>query len=35
MDYKAFVTKYKNEIRVGVLVFIGLMILQLFKSFRD
>jgi hypothetical protein len=35
MDYKAFVTKYKNEIRVGVLVFIGLMILKLFKSFRD
>jgi hypothetical protein len=35
MDYKAFVTKYKNEIRVGVLVFIGLMIRQLFKSFRD
>ncbi len=35
MDYKAFVTRYKNEIRVGVLVFIALMILQLFKSFRD
>ena len=34
MDFKAFVSRYKNEIRVGVVVFIGLMILQLFKKFR-
>lgn len=34
MDTKSFLKKYQKEIRVGIIVFIGLMILQLFKSMR-
>ena len=35
MDIKTFLSRYKKEIRVGIVVFIGLMILQLSKSLRD
>jgi len=35
MDIKSFATKYDKEIKVGLVVFIGLMILQLFKSLRQ
>lgn len=34
MNFKEFTTRYNKEIRVGIIVFIGLMILQLFKGFR-
>jgi hypothetical protein len=34
MDIKSFAKKYDKEIKVGLVVFIGLMILQLFKSLR-
>jgi hypothetical protein len=34
MDFKSFAKKYDKEIKVGLVVFIGLMILQLFKSLR-
>jgi hypothetical protein len=34
MDLKSFAKKYDKEIKVGLVVFIGLMILQLFKSLR-
>ena len=35
MDIKSFAKKYDKEIKVGLVVFIGLMILQLFKSLRN
>jgi hypothetical protein len=34
MDIKSFAKKYDKEIKVGLVAFIGLMILQLFKSLR-
>ena len=34
MDLKSFAKKYDKEIKVGLVVFIGLMIFQLFKSLR-
>jgi hypothetical protein len=34
MDIKSFAKKYDKEIKVGLVVFVGLMILQLFKSLR-
>lgn len=34
MDFKSFRKKYDKEIKVGLVVFIGLMIVQLFKSLR-
>ena len=34
MNIKSFAKKYDKEIKVGLVVFIGLMILQLFKSLR-
>jgi hypothetical protein len=34
MDLKSFAKKYDKEIKVGLVVFIGLMILQLFRSLR-
>ncbi len=35
MNYKEFTRRYNKEIKVGIIVFIGLMILQLFKWLRN
>jgi len=35
MNIKDFSKKYNKEIKVGVIVFLALMILQLFKSLRN
>ena len=32
MNWTDFKTKYKNEIRVGVIVFISMMLIRLVKS---
>lgn len=34
MSSKDFAKKYNKEIKVGLIVFIGLMLLELFKSLR-
>lgn len=31
MKFKAFISKYRNEIRVGLIVFIALLVFDLFK----
>jgi hypothetical protein len=35
MNYKEFTRRYNKEIKVGIIVFVGLMILQLFKWLRN
>ncbi len=32
MNWSEFKTKYKNEIRVGIIVFVGMMLMKLLKS---
>jgi hypothetical protein len=35
MNFKEFTRRYNKEIKVGIIVFIGLMIRQLFKGLRN
>ncbi|MEY2836224.1 MAG: hypothetical protein RLZZ557_1886 [Bacteroidota bacterium] len=35
MNFKEFTRRYNKEIKVGIIVFVGLMILQLFKRLRN